>query len=279
MSVGVYVVGSLAVHLLLITFWMIRNPVAVAPVKEQLRYVEFTTAPQMPRVIEGVGAPSDTPPRPGAPLSNANRTARAPQPSNAQRDRLAGAPVAPAPARPVAPAAAAAAAAPPAPPVNEPTPRSSELTYQLHKASAAPAIDWKTAIRTVSGAPQEAHAGGGGGEGGFAEAGPIAFESQWFDWGDYADHMVRRIKLHWHHNMPEIIKVGVKGIVTIRFTIERSGTISDVTILESSGVPPYDFAAKKAIELSSKLNPLPANFPGQRERVTARFFYNMEIRK
>jgi TonB family protein len=66
------------------------------------------------------------------------------------------------------------------------------------------------------------------------------------------------------------------SLVTIRFTIHRDGTITDVTILQSSGVPPYDFAAKKGIELSSPLNPLPKNFPNDSERVTAMFYYNSE---
>jgi protein TonB len=66
-------------------------------------------------------------------------------------------------------------------------------------------------------------------------------------------------------------------VVTIRFTIHRDGRISDVTILNSSGVPPYDFAAKKAIENSSPLAPLPTAFPNDSERVTCMFYYNMEI--
>ena len=65
-------------------------------------------------------------------------------------------------------------------------------------------------------------------------------------------------------------------VVTIRFTIQRSGAITDITILNGSGVPPFDFAAKKAIELSSPLNPLPKDFPNNSERVTCMFYYNLE---
>ena len=54
------------------------------------------------------------------------------------------------------------------------------------------------------------------------------------------------------------------------------GSITNLTILNSSGIPPYDFAAKKAIELSSPLNPLPKDFPNPSERVTCMFFYNQE---
>ncbi|HKO00467.1 MAG TPA: energy transducer TonB, partial [Thermoanaerobaculia bacterium] len=116
-----------------------------------------------------------------------------------------------------------------------------------------------------------------GGEKGFADNGPVSFETQWYDWGEYAESMVSRIRVNWYNNMPELLRTGLKGNVTIRFTIHRDGRISDVTILSTSTVPPYDFAAKKAIELSSPLNPLPKDFPMATERVTCGFYYNMEV--
>ena len=76
--------------------------------------------------------------------------------------------------------------------------------------------------------------------------------------------------------MPQLLQTGLKGVVTIRFTIQRDGRLTDLTILNTSGIPPYDFAARKAIELSSPLNPLPKDFPNATERVTCMFFYNQE---
>ena len=89
--------------------------------------------------------------------------------------------------------------------------------------------------------------------------------------------MVSKIRVNWYANMPQLIRTGIGGVVTIRFTIQRDGRITDVTLLKSSGHPPYDFAARKAIELSSPLNPLPADFPNRDERVTAMFYYNTRI--
>ena len=88
--------------------------------------------------------------------------------------------------------------------------------------------------------------------------------------------LISRIRVNWYANMPQIIRTGMAGVVTIRFTIHRDGRISDITILKSSTVPPYDFAARKALELSSPLNPLPKDFPNPTERVTAMFYYNMQ---
>jgi TonB family protein len=145
-------------------------------------------------------------------------------------------------------------------------------------------VNWHNAIKEVGkvaalGGNQNldiSKLGGEGGDKGFAEQGPLSFETQWYDWGEYAQSMVSKIRINWYDNMPPLIRTGMKGVVTIRFTIQRDGRITDITMLNSSGVPPYDFAAKKAIELSSPLNPLPKDFPNASERVTCMFFYNSE---
>lgn len=159
----------------------------------------------------------------------------------------------------------------------------SGLVYRPPTQQAnAGAVDWKSAIREVGkvaslgGGQQGMDLGNAGGEKGFAENGPLSFETEWYDWGEYAQSMVSRIRVNWYANMPDLIRTGMKGVVTIRFTIRRSGQITDITILNGSGVPPYDFAAKKALELSSPLNPLPKDFPNDSERVTAMFYYNLE---
>jgi TonB family protein len=86
--------------------------------------------------------------------------------------------------------------------------------------------------------------------------------------------MVNKIRLHWYENMPQLLHTGMKGVVKIRFSILRNGRVTDVTLLDSSNVPPYDFAARKAIELASPFNPLPGDFPLSSERVTVIFYYN-----
>lgn len=161
----------------------------------------------------------------------------------------------------------------------------SSLTFRQQQANANTApVDLRSAIREVGKVASLGNGRNGadlgqlGGDKGWtANEGPISFESSWYDWGDYAEGMVSRIRVHWYANMPmPLLKAGMKGVVTIRFTIHRTGEITDVTIVNSSGIPPYDFAAKKAIELASPLAPLPADFPKDTEHVMAMFFYNME---
>jgi TonB family protein len=265
-------------------------------------YVELIRQnPQDKTFVESPGPKINRPAKPDAPLSDANRQASAPHPTGAQPTRQPGdgsrlyTPPKPPPGQQqqAANAAQQAAAAaqqqqPAATPGTTNSQAPSTLTYrQPAQASVAGPVNWRSAIKEVG---KVASLGGGqqdgvdlkgaaGGEKGFAQDGPLSFESQWYDWGEYAEGMVSRIRVNWYSNMPHLIQTGLKGVVTIRFTIHRDGRITDVTILESSGVPPYDFAAKKGIELSSPLNPLPKDFPNDTERVTAMFYYNQEIPK
>ena len=301
------VVISLVAHsALLVLFARACKPVPPPVSTPITRYVELikqnpTPAPPPPppkMFLEAPGQKLDRAPM-SAPLSDANRRAMTPKPTGAlptTRPGDGGGLYTP-PSNPAPRAPQLAAATPQIPQIagapteslatEGPTKQldTDRLVYResMNKASAvAGAVDWKSAIKEV----KVASLGGGdgidfgqltGGEKGFAEQGPLSFETQWYDWGPYAQSMVSRIRVNWYANMPQIIRTGMKGKVTIRFTIQRDGRITDITLLESSNVPPYDYAAKKAIELSSPLQPLPKDFPNPTERVTCMFFYNMEV--
>jgi len=105
--------------------------------------------------------------------------------------------------------------------------------------------------------------------------GSLSFDTKGFDWGDYARKIYWIIWSNWHQRMPPAIYTGQKGIVTVRFVIEKDGTLSTIKILSESGIPAYDSAAQLALEASNPLPPLPSDFPKEREGVTGRFLYNM----
>lgn len=286
----IYVVLSLVLHAALVTFWVLYRPTVAVPAAPQVRFVEFVQPPpQVPMqqqaqartAIEAPGAETSRAVRPDAYLGSANRKAATPNPRGDRptltpgdgRNRIDAPARRGGPAQPPTPGAAQQ--------VREAARAENDSRFEYRVASAAPLgdVDWRTAIRDAAkGAASGSSVDGGvGGDEGFAESGPVSFETQWYEWGDYGDAMVRKIRRHWYANMPNIVRMGVKGVVTIRFTIQRSGEITDITVVSTSTVPPFDFAARKAIELSSSLQPLPADFPGQSERVTASFYYNMKV--
>jgi TonB family protein len=296
-GISLAVAVSFVLHASLIA-WFIASyePAPSArPSGPMVRYVELMKQ-QPSQFTEAPGKKVDAAPL-NAPLSDANRKAATPNPTGesptlrpSDREGMYQATPNPAPRGPKPSQSAAQIAAMPQPQSQNASPSGQAVSDRLvyrepaqASAMAAATIDWNSAIREVG---KIASLGGGdgidlgnlgAGEKGTAEQGPLSFETQWYDWGDYAQSMVSRIRVNWYANMPQIIRTGMKGVVTIRFTIQRDGRITDITILNSSTVPPYDFAARKAIELSSPLNPLPKDFPNPNERVTAMFYYNRDI--
>jgi TonB family protein len=271
-GISAAVVVSLVFHSFLIALFIrtYRNAATPEKVVPIARYVQLITRnPQ--DFVEAPGPKVHIAPL-TAPLSDANRRAAMPKPTGEKptlrpgdRNTL------------YTPSARASeVAATGAPEVSSKIPA-------LRSEASMTGINWRSAIKEVG---QVASIAGGqgldlsgveGGEKGTADTGPLSFETQWYDWGEYAQSMVSKIRVHWYNNMPMLIRTGMKGVVTIRFTIQRDGRITDITQLNSSGIPPYDFAARKAIELASPLNPLPKDFPNATERVTAMFYYNMEV--
>ncbi len=293
-GVGLAVIVSIIVHMLLIIYAVkTYHPIAISPAAAPIvHYVELMR--QAPKqFVEAPGRKTNAAPL-SAPYSDANRKASMPHPTGDQpttRPGEGGPVYAPPmragddrPAQQSQPSEQSAQRSPAAPTAaGQSQAAINGLTFRKTVQSAsAGGVDWRDAINEVGkqsvGSGQRGFdlSGAGGGEKGFAENGPLSFESQWYDWGPYAASMVSRIRVNWYGNMPPLIKTGMKGVVTIRFTIHRDGRITDLQMLSSSTVPPYDFAAKKAIELSSPLNPLPKDFPNESERVTCMFFYNEE---
>jgi len=71
---------------------------------------------------------------------------------------------------------------------------------------------------------------------------------------DYIATMAERIRSAWNINQ------GAVGHVFIKFTIQRDGTLTNVTVDQSSGNPLLDNAAQRAVLMTRKLNPLPDAF-------------------
>jgi TonB family protein len=115
-------------------------------------------------------------------------------------------------------------------------------------------------------------------DGGQVDTGAVSFDTQWYDWGPYAKSMLAKVRRHWQ--IPEIARMGVEGIVKVRFYIELDGTITGVRILDESGKPPMDFAARDAIADCINFEPLPAGLGlDGPEGVTITFFYNVSPRR
>ena len=70
---------------------------------------------------------------------------------------------------------------------------------------------------------------------------------------EYLTVMAASIKSNWNN------QVGAAGRTHLRFVIQKDGRISDITVVESSGVETLDLYARRAL-LLTKLPPLPAGY-------------------
>jgi periplasmic protein TonB len=277
------VIISVALHLVAFSYILVYHAIPPKAPELRSRFVELISPSQSRRFTEAPGrALMQKPANPAAAFSDANRRASMPHPTGPNPTTRPGEAGTYAPGQAasrgrssqrIAQEASAASG------VDLPLP---DRSAQQQSRSS---IDWRAAIQqageragTASGLGTSGAPGSPGGEVGTADAGTVSFETQWYDWGEYAQGMVARIRVNWYGIMPELIKLGVKGIVTLRFTLHRDGTITDISMLRSSGVPPYDFAARKALELSSPLARLPKDFPNDSEHVTVMFYYNTPIK-
>jgi protein TonB len=103
-------------------------------------------------------------------------------------------------------------------------------------------------------------AGGGAG-------GPVQLDVSNFCCPEYLEQMVSRIQGNWQQNL------GVPGTTVMKFTVMRDGTLQAVQVERTSGVIVLDSAADRAVRLTARLAPLPAQFPNPSLTVHMRFEY------
>jgi TonB family protein len=96
---------------------------------------------------------------------------------------------------------------------------------------------------------------GGYATGGGAGAGAAYTYYANFCCPDYLQTMVQMVQRNWQQNQ------GVDGTVKVKFTIQRSGLITDVDV-EQQSAQFLNLAAQRAVVQTRQLPPLPTQFPG-----------------
>jgi outer membrane biosynthesis protein TonB len=116
----------------------------------------------------------------------------------------------------------------------------------------------------------------------------LTFETKDFNWTDYASAIYWAIWRSWHNRLYltlnsferwgiEHASASIEGVTGVTFVIEKNGNISEITPLFSSGIEPLDISAVDALR-EVVLPPLPPNFYKDRERVTAKFIAETDIK-
>jgi len=84
---------------------------------------------------------------------------------------------------------------------------------------------------------------------------------------DYLVLMTERIKAAWNQNQ------GVSGNTIMKFTIQRDGRLTDVSVEKPSGYPALDLSAQRALLVTRQIPPLPTAFPNPTLTVHLNFAY------
>ena len=102
--------------------------------------------------------------------------------------------------------------------------------------------------------------------------GPLDFDPQGADFTAWIQHWKNEVYRNWI--VPLSAEFGRSGQVDFEFVVERSGSVTDVRLLQSSGIPAYDRAARNAL-LGSRLLPLPADYAPPTVTIKVAFLYNV----
>lgn len=178
---------------------------------------------------------------------------------------------APQPEQPVRRAETAPAPAPPK--MTLPDPKSRTRPERARPQQAPPEARGRTETTGVK--PQEGttqadtrnrgqgfglSTGGGAGDG-------ITLDVSNFCCPEYIVDMRDRVTRNWRAQQ------GLVGTTTMKFTIQRDGTITDIQREKSSGFEVLDVQAERALRLTGRFAPLPPQFPNQTLTVYMPFDY------
>ena len=104
------------------------------------------------------------------------------------------------------------------------------------------------------------------------QIGPLFFDPAGADFTVWVNHFKDEVYRNWI--VPQSVMMGQRGRVDLQMAVDRSGKLTDVQVLRSSGAPALDRAAQNAL-LSSQLLPLPSDYGPPNVTMRISFLYNM----
>jgi TonB family protein len=99
-------------------------------------------------------------------------------------------------------------------------------------------------------------------------------DAQGIDFAPYLRLILQTVKRNWQSVMPESVRLGQRGKVSVVFSIGRDGDVKKLVIYESSGIESFDHAAVAGVSMSNPFPQLPSAFKGDHIAVQFNFAYN-----
>ena len=230
-----------------------------------------------PRILRKV-APPEPEPQPAPPPKEPERVAK----------ELPSAPVPQPNARPPAPQPNTPADAP-KPPAKLETLEEQPSARGLQIPRSSPGRSIQDSIRESAKMNAPSAIGGGGqlpssdipgagSQGAAYGAMELLTPTEGVDFSDYLARVYQSVKQNWFAVMPESVRLGDKGIVSLQFRIMKNGSVpsGEPVRVFGSGKEPLDRAAISSIRASNPFEPLPPAFGGDFIQLRFTYYYNLQ---
>jgi protein TonB len=89
---------------------------------------------------------------------------------------------------------------------------------------------------------------------------------------DYLARLKQRIQTEWTYP-EEARRVGMGGELVLVFTLNETGTLTHIQLVESSGFPILDDEALRAVKSAAPFDPFPPQMGGEPWNISAIFRY------
>jgi TonB C terminal len=119
---------------------------------------------------------------------------------------------------------------------------------------------------------------GGGGQGTAYGAMEMLTPTEGVDFSNYLQRVYMTVKRNWFAVMPESVRLGDKGVVSLQFRIMKNGSVpaDEPVRVHESGKEPLDRAAISSIRASNPFEPLPSAFSGPFIELRFTYYYNLQ---
>ncbi len=99
-------------------------------------------------------------------------------------------------------------------------------------------------------------------------------DTEGVDFTSYLRQILQTVKRNWQSVIPESVRLGRRGKVSVVLSIGRNGQIEKLVFAEQSGADSLDKAAVAGVSMSQPFPPLPNAFKGEKIVVQFNFAYN-----
>ncbi len=97
------------------------------------------------------------------------------------------------------------------------------------------------------------------------------FDTKGVEVGPWLRRFVSQVRRNW---FVPLAAQTMSGHVVLQFNIHKDGTITDIAVVQPSGIQSFNIAAYNAIQGSSPTEPLPPEYPSPVAFFTVTFYYN-----